>query len=249
MFPIKDTIPRFNYPFATVAIIVANVLAFAVELSFPGDERDAFIYLFGLVPARYSHPSWAQVMGLPLDTYWPFVTSLFLHGGWLHLIGNMWFLYLFGDNVEDRMGPLRFVFFYLLAGIAANVVHFFANSDSPMPVIGASGAIAGVMAAYLRLYPRARIVTLVPVLFFPFFFEVPAVLFMGFWFVMQLFSGALSLAIADQGGGIAWWEHVGGFAVGYLLIKPLCSRTLGGCRRDDPANMAVDDGSTEKRQL
>ena len=233
MFPIKDTIPRRIYPFATLAIIVLNLVAFGFELLLSEDERNAFIYLFGLVPARYSHPSWAELAGFPLDTYWPFVTNLFLHGGWLHLIGNMWFLYLFGDNVEDRLGHSRFILFYLLAGVTANLVHFLVNSDSTMPVIGASGAIAGVMAAYLRLFPRARIVTLIPILFIPFFFEVPAVLFMGFWFVMQLFSGAISLAVADTGGGIAWWAHIGGFALGFLLIKPVCSSKLGGCHPDE----------------
>src|SRR5512142_1736286 len=231
MFPIKDTIPRRIYPFSTVAIIVLNLVAFSLELSLTEDERNAFIYLFGLVPARYSHPSWAELAGFPLDTYWPFVTNLFLHGGWLHLIGNMWFLYLFGDNVEDRLGHSRFILFYLLSGVTANLVHFLVNSDSTMPVIGASGAIAGVMAAYLRLFPKARIVTLIPILFIPFFFEVRAVLFMGFWFVMQLFSGALSLAVTDTGGGIAWWAHIGGFALGFLLIKPMCSRKLGGCHQ------------------
>jgi membrane associated rhomboid family serine protease len=233
MFPIKDTIPRRIYPFATVAIIVLNLVAFSLELSLSEDERNAFIYLFGLVPARYSHPAWAELAGFPLDTYWPFITNLFLHGGWLHIIGNMWFLYLFGDNVEDRLGHSRFILFYLLSGVTANLVHFLVNSDSTMPVIGASGAIAGVMAAYLRLFPRARIVTLIPILFIPFFFEVPAVLFMGFWFVMQLFSGALSLAVTDTGGGIAWWAHIGGFALGFLLIKPMCSRKLGGCHQDE----------------
>ncbi len=233
MFPIKDTVPRRVYPFATLAIIVTNLLAFAFELSLSEDERGALIYLFGLVPARYSHPAWAKIAGLPLDSYWPFVTNLFLHGGWLHIIGNMWFLYLFGDNVEDRLGHVRFIIFYLLAGVTANLVHFLVNSDSTMPVIGASGAIAGVMAAYLRLFPRARIITLIPILFFPFFFEVPAILFMGFWFVMQIFSGAISLAIADKGGGIAWWAHIGGFALGFFLIKPMCSRKPGGCHEDE----------------
>ena len=233
MFPIKDTVPRKSYPFATLAIIAANLLVFAFELLLPEREREAFIYLFGLVPARYADRTWAMLAGLPLDTYWPFVTNLFLHGGWMHIIGNMWFLYLFGDNVEDRLGHARFVLFYLLAGVVANVVYFLADRGSAMPVIGASGAIAGVMAAYLRLFPRARIVTLVPILFFPIFFELPAFLFMGVWFFMQLFSGAISLGVPEQGGGIAWWAHIGGFALGYLLIKPMCSSRRGGCYRDE----------------
>ena len=219
MIPIKDTVPRTTYPFATLLIIIVNLLAFAFELSLPEHIRNDFIYFFGLVPARYSHHRWAHHLGVHLDAYWPFVTNLFLHGGWLHIIGNMWFLYLFGDNVEDQLGHCRFLFFYLLAGVAANLVHFWMNQDSTMPVIGASGAIAGVMAAYLRLFPRARIITLVPVLFFPFFFEVPAFLFMGFWFFMQLLSGAVSLAVTSTGGGIAWWAHIGGFTAGILLYR------------------------------
>lgn len=233
MIPIKDTIPRRTYPFVTLALIAVNGLVFLFELALPERALGDLVSLFGLVPARYSHPEWAVTFGLPLDTYWPFLTNLFLHGGWLHLIGNMWFLYLFGDNVEDRLGHFRYCLFYLLSGVAANVVHFLANVNSTMPVIGASGAIAGVMGAYLRLFPAARIVTLVPVLFFPFFFEIPAVFFMLFWFFLQVFSGAASLAVQGTGGGIAWWAHIGGFAVGFLLVRPLCSRGLGGCHDDE----------------
>ena len=243
MIPIKDTVLRSTYPFATLAIIALNFAIFGLQLLLPERDQNAFMYLFGLVPARYSHPLWAKLAGLPLDTYWPFVTNLFLHGGWFHIIGNMWFLYLFGDNVEDRLGHFRFISFYLLAGVAANIVFFLVERNSTMPVIGASGAIAGVMAAYLRLFPRARIVTLIPILFFPFFFEVPAVLFMGFWFLMQIFSGAVSLTVAGDGGGIAWWAHIGGFAVGYLLIKPLCSRMLGGCHRDRLSQYRYSDSA------
>lgn len=233
MIPIRDTVPRRSYPFVMLAIVFVNGVLFLFEASLAAPYRSAFVYLFGLVPARYTHPGWAEVAGLPLDTYWPFLTSLFLHGGWLHVIGNMWFLYLFGDNVEDRLGHLRFFLFYLLCGVAANLVHFLVNQASTTPVIGASGAIAGVMAGYLRFFPRARIVTLVPVLFLPYFFEVPAVFFMAFWLILQLFSGAASLAAAGEGGGIAWWAHIGGFAVGFLLIRPLCGRRLGGCQPDE----------------
>jgi membrane associated rhomboid family serine protease len=234
MFPIKDTVPRQHFPVMTFTIITVNVLAFLLELSLPQGAQNDLIYLFGLVPARYTHPAWAEFVGLPLDNYWPFLTNLFLHGGWLHIIANMWFLYLFGDNVEDRMGPVRFLLFYLLAGAAANFVHFIVNRDSTMPVIGASGAIAGVMAAYMRLFPRARIIMLVPILFFPLFFEVPALFFMLFWFLLQLVSGAASLAVAHSGEGIAWWAHVGGFVLGLLLVRPLCSRTMGGCAHSEP---------------
>jgi membrane associated rhomboid family serine protease len=233
MIPIKDTVPGRTFPFFTFLLIAANGLVFLFQLSLPEPHLEELVYLFGLVPARYTHPAWTAAVGLPLDGYWPFITNTFLHGGWFHLIANRWSLYLFGDNVEDRLGHLRFLLFYLLAGVAANLVHFVVNHDSTMPVIGASGAIAGVMAAYLRLFPFARIITLFPIFFIPYFFEVPAYLFMGIWFLTQVFSGAASLAVAEGGGGIAWWAHIGGFAVGFLLIRPLCSSRLGGCHDDE----------------
>ncbi|RME69505.1 MAG: rhomboid family intramembrane serine protease, partial [Nitrospirae bacterium] len=145
MFPIKDTIPSRQFPFVTWAIILANSLVFLIELSLPEWQLERLFYHFGMVPARYSHPEWAMFFGLPLDSYWPFLTSQFLHGGWMHFIGNMWSLYLFGDNVEDRMGHLRFLVFYLLSGVCAGIVHFVFNINSTVPAIGASGAIAGVM--------------------------------------------------------------------------------------------------------
>lgn len=233
MIPIKDTVPRRTYPFVTVALIAVNSLLFFFELSLSDEGLKEFIHLFGLVPARYSHPAWAEQFGFPIDTYWPFLTSIFLHGGWLHIISNMWILFLFGDNVEDRLGHARFLFFYTLSGIAANLVHFAANHDSQFPVIGASGAIAGIMAAYLRLFPLARIVTLFPIFFIPYFLELPAFIFMGLWFVMQLLSGAASLASSTGGAGIAWWAHIGGFAVGFFLIRPLCRSRRGGCHSDE----------------
>lgn len=214
------------------SLITVNLLLFLISIGISDEEAGLLILQFGLVPARYSHPEWAWFAGLPLDTYWPFLSNLFLHGGWLHLTTNMWTLYLFGANVEDRMGRPRFFFFYLLSGAAANLVHFLVNHNSTVPVIGASGAIAGVMAAYLRLFPTARIVTLFPLLFIPYFIELPAILFMGIWFVLQVLSGAASL-VASAGGGIAWWAHIGGFLVGFALVKPLCSRPLGGCPAGD----------------
>lgn len=229
MIPLKDTIPRSTFPFVVLILITANALVFLFELSLPEPFRIKFIYMFGLVPARYTRPG----IILSLSDYLPFVTDMFLHGGWLHLIGNMWFLFLFGDNVEDRMGHIPFFLFYLVAGITASVVHFYMNQNSTVPVIGASGAIAGIMGSYLRLFPRARIVTLIPILFFPFFFELPAVFFMGFWFFMQIFSGAISLVAESNQGGIAWWAHAGGFILGFLLIKPVCNRRFGICHPDE----------------
>lgn len=232
MIPIKDTIPRRIFPIITFLLISVNSILFLLQLSLPSPVLEDIIYFFGLVPARYSHPAWAVALGLPLDNYWPFLTNMFLHGSWFHLIANMWSLYLFGDNVEDRLGHFRFLLFYLLGGVAANLVHFFVNHDSTVPVIGASGAIAGVMAAYLRLFPLARIITLFPVLFIPYFFEVPAFLFMGLWFLTQIFAGTAAL-FGPESGGIAWWAHIGGFLVGFLLIRPFCGRRLGGCHADE----------------
>ncbi|HXN52821.1 MAG TPA: rhomboid family intramembrane serine protease [Candidatus Acidoferrum sp.] len=217
MIPIRDTIPTRNPPIATWLVILANCLVFLLELSLPEHALAHFFYQYGLVPARYTHPAWALWVGLPVDDYFPFLTSMFLHGGWLHIIGNMWALWIFGDNVEDRMGPIRFVFFYLLCGFAAGLVHWLTNPHSTVPTVGASGAIAGVMGAYLFLFPRARLIVLLPIFFFPFFFELPAVTYLGFWALTQVFSGTLSLASPADVGGVAWWGHVGGFGAGILL--------------------------------
>jgi membrane associated rhomboid family serine protease len=201
----------------TWTIILVNCIVFLCELLMPEYTLERFFYLFGVVPARYTHPLWAAWVGFPVDDYWPFLTSMFLHSGWLHIIGNMWTLWIFGDNVEDRMGPIRFLFFYLLCGIAAGIVHSFTNPDSTVPAVGASGAIAGVLGAYFFLFPFARIVVLIPVFIFPFFFEMPAVIYLGFWILTQVFSGTLALATPQQVGGVAWWAHVGGFTTGIIL--------------------------------
>jgi membrane associated rhomboid family serine protease len=217
MIPIRDTIPRITPPIATWLIILANSFVFLSQLSLSEYDLKQFFYTFGIVPARYTHPEWASLVGFPIDNYWPFLTSMFLHSGWLHIIGNMWTLWIFGDNVEDRIGPVRFVFFYLLCGLAAGIVHSYTNPDSTLPTVGASGAIAGVMGAYFFLFPYARIIVMVPILIFPFFFELPAVFYLGFWALAQLFSGTLSLGVPGEVGGVAWWAHVGGFTAGIVL--------------------------------
>jgi membrane associated rhomboid family serine protease len=164
----------------TWVLILANSVVFLFELTMTEQALEQFFHLFGLVPARYTHPGWALQVGLPIDNYWPFLTSMFLHGGWMHIIGNMWTLWIFGDNVEDQMGPLRFLCFYLLCGLVAGLVHWFTNPDSTLPTVGASGAISGVLGAYFLLFPYSRVIVLVPVLFLPLFFELPAVLYLGF---------------------------------------------------------------------
>ncbi len=219
MFPIRDTIPSHAPPLMTWAIIGANTAVFLFELSLSPQQLEAVFYWFGLVPARYSHPEWAMLLGFPVDNYWPFLTSMFLHSGWMHFIGNMWTLWIFGDNVEDRMGPVRFLFFYLLCGLIAAAVHWFTNLHSTVPTIGASGAISGVLGAYFLLFPRAYIITLIPIFFYPLFVAIPAVTFALIWFFSQLFSGAAALLGPGQVGGIAWWAHIGGFIAGVLLCK------------------------------
>ncbi|PYL17215.1 MAG: rhomboid family intramembrane serine protease, partial [Verrucomicrobia bacterium] len=172
MFPIQDSVPSRSVPVVTRALILINAIVFFFELSLPQASVEQLFYLFGIVPARFTHPDWAAYVGFPVDSYWPFLTHQFLHGGWLHIIFNMWTLWIFGDNVEDRMGPLRFGIFYLTCGILAGVTQLLTNSDSTVPSVGASGAIAGVLGAYLLFFPTARLVVMFPIFFFPFFFEV-----------------------------------------------------------------------------
>ncbi len=201
MIPLRDVIPSRTTPFVTVGLIALNALVFFYQLSL-GEFVDAFVQSFGLVPAAFS---WVTVL-----------TSMFLHGGFFHFAGNRLYLWIFGDNVEDRMGHGRFLAFYLLCGAAAALAQTFSSPDSLIPMVGASGAIAGVMGAYFVLYPRSRIVTLLPLLIFWQIIEVPAIFFLGFWFLMQLLSGVGSIAAAAAGetGGIAFWAHIAGFAAG-----------------------------------
>src|SRR5437868_10999640 len=217
MFPIKDSVPSYSVPVVTRALILINFLVFFFLLMVPRQSVEQIFYLFGLVPARFIHPGWAASVGFPIDTYWPLLTHQFLHGGWLHIIANMWTLWIFGDNVEDRMGPVRFAIFYLVCGTIAGLTHMLTNPDSTLPSVGASGAIAGVLGAYLLFFPTARLVVLFPILFFPFFFEVPAVLYLVIWFFTQLLNGTAALAGPQQVGGIAFWAHVGGFIAGIVL--------------------------------
>jgi membrane associated rhomboid family serine protease len=217
MLPIRDTIPSKNVPIGTWSLILVNSVVFIFELMMPEPVLQAFFYHFGLVPARYSHPEFALWLGVPIDDYWPFITSMFLHGGWLHIIGNMWTLYIFGDNVEDRMGTLRYLGFYLICGIIAGLVHYFTHMNSTLPTVGASGALAGVLGAYFLLFPNARVITLIPLFFLPIFVEIPAIIYLGFWALSQVFSGVLMLGLPKDVGGVAFWAHVGGFVAGMLL--------------------------------
>jgi membrane associated rhomboid family serine protease len=218
MIPIHDSQKSFSQPLVTVALIVANSLVFLFQVSLDSYTRNDFIYAFGLVPERFS---WLNTL-----------TSMFLHGGWLHLIGNMLFLWVFGDNVEDILGHGRFLLFYLLCGVAAALGQYAVNPDSRVPMVGASGAIAGVMGAYLVKFPHSRIVMLGWFLFV-FTFELPAYLVLVYWFVVQLFSGIGSIAdAAAQRGGVAFMAHAAGFLAGVALIHVFRTRDRYRLRRD-----------------
>jgi len=233
MLPVTDDLPLHRTPVAVRLFILTNALVFLFELLL-GPALERLFYLFGIVPARYAHPEWAMRVGLDPGDYWPFLTSMFLHGGWVHIFGNMWTLWIFGPKVEERLGTGRFAVFYLAGGLAAGLLHFATNPDSTVPTVGASGAIAAVMGAYFVLYPYARLVVLVPILFFPLFFEVPAVLYLGVWALLQFFNSTLALATPDQVGGVAWWAHAGGFVAGIgLLPLFLLGRPPGGPRPPD----------------
>lgn len=216
MIPIRDTIRARSFPLVNWLLIALNVLLFTVILSLRADA-EGLVYALGLVPKRLlTDPQW-------WDFLTPF-TSMFLHGGWLHLGGNMLALYVFGDNVEDRLGSGRYLIFYLLCGLAAAFTHVFFNADSTVPTIGASGAISGVLAAYLIFFPSARVITLVPIFFLPWFVQIPAVVYLGFWFFAQLANGVLTVVRHHQPmGGVAYWAHVGGFIAG-LAFGPLFAR-------------------------
>jgi membrane associated rhomboid family serine protease len=221
MIPLRDSVPSRSWPGVTYALIAVNVWIFLYELAL-GPELEEFIRTWSFIPARYFLIAEID----PMDwtgRYVPLVTSMFLHGGWAHLIGNMVYLWIFGDNVEDQLGHLRYIGFYLVAGLGAGLAQAYLYPDSAVPTIGASGAISGVLGAYLVLFPHARVLTLVPIIFLLFpVVEVPAVLYLGFWFLMQVVSGALAFGYGE-GGGVAWWAHVGGFIVGMALV-PLLRR-------------------------
>jgi membrane associated rhomboid family serine protease len=233
MIPLRDTIPRIGFPSITWMLILLNGIVFIFELSLPDNILEHALYLFGVVPAKYSDPQWGLSHGLPFDYYLSFLTSMFLHGGWLHIVGNMWFLHLFGSRVEDQMGHIRFLVFYLLSGIAANVVNYSVNFHSTVPGLGASGAISGIMGAYIVMFPRARILTLIPIFIFPFFIEISAFFYIGYWFILQLFSGTLSLAHYNAQGGVAYWAHIGGFIAGIVLL-PMLRKKERSYRKSHP---------------
>ena len=220
MLPIKDRNPSGSTPYVTYGLIAANVVVFLLEVALPERGLSRMLMAFGLVPARVSAALRGQE-NLVTGVAAPAFASMFLHGGWIHLIGNMWYLFIFGDNVEDRVGHGWFVGFYLLCGLFAGGAQYILNPFDELPMIGASGAIAGVLGAYVVCWPRARVVTLLPLFYFITFVELPAVFVLGFWFVVQFFGGAMSLGAEFAHGGVAYWAHVGGFVAGVIAIKLL----------------------------
>ncbi len=210
MIPLKDNIPSERIPFINYILIGLNVIVFFIELA-QGQQINDFINRFGLIPSLVT----AGIHG-PRYEILPFFTSMFLHGGWMHIIGNMLFLWIFGDNVEDRMGHFFYVLFYLGSGIGASLLHIATAPGSTIPTVGASGAIAGVMGAYLVLYPRARVLTAVIIIYIIRMMEIPAIVFLGLWFLMQFIMGVATAASTGATGGIAFWAHVGGFLVGLV---------------------------------
>lgn len=216
MIPLKDDQVSRCRPVVTWGIMAATALVFAWQVII-GLDNEAVFYIFGFVPGKYTIPELSRHFS-PLNLLISPFTYMFLHGGFWHFAGNLWFLHIFGDNIESHLGPLRFLAFYLVCGLFSALCHFLLNVSSPIPTIGASGAIAGVMGAYFLLYPTARILTLVPVLIFPIFIHIPAVVFLGIWFFFQFINAA---GAAGQGGGagIAWWAHVGGFVAGMILVR------------------------------
>ena len=216
MFPLYDTTRTRIFPLVNLGLIFLNALVFFGEIQMSASALQNFVFTWGLIPAQF--------ISDPDSTWETIFSSMFLHGGWFHIINNMWVLLIFGDNVEAGMGSIRYLIFYLLSGVAAGLLQMYILPTSLIPMIGASGAVAGVLGAYLILYPRARIASLVPILFIFTIVEIPAMLFLIFWFISQLYSGWFAI----QGGGesgIAWWAHIGGFVFGVIMVFLFRRRT------------------------
>ena len=218
MIPLRDNIPSRRFPIVNVILIIANIIAFFYELSL-GDHLERYIFQYGIIPARFVNDI-SNLGSVPIkNIIIPFFTAIFLHGGWYHILSNMLYLWIFGDNVEDRMGHFKYLIFYLFCGITSSLAHIITNLSSPIPTIGASGAISGVLGAYFIIFPEARIMTLLPFGFFLQIAAIPAFLFLGFWFISQTLNGIASLAVRTyiNSGGVAWWAHIGGFVTGFVI--------------------------------
>jgi membrane associated rhomboid family serine protease len=215
MFPLRDTVRSKSIPIVNLTLIIINIIIFFLGTTANASSYASLMGTFALVPARLS-------LAQPFS-FLTLLSSTFLHGSWFHLISNMWILFIFGDNVEDRMGKGRYLFFFLAAGVAAGLIQSLLVRDPSIPTVGASGAIAGVLGAYFVLYPRARILTFIPIFIVPWFTEISAMVFLGIWFLIQLFSGVISAGSAGV-GMVAWWAHIGGFIFGFILVRVFVPR-------------------------
>lgn len=226
MIPIRDDTPTYSTPYVNYLLIALNTLVFLFEISLSPPTREAFVFQFGVIPIRVLSALGLAHVYVPHASGLPLLTSMFLHVGWFHLIGNMLFLWIFGDNIEDTLGHFPYLVFYLVSGLAASLCHILLNSNSTIPSVGASGAIAGIMGAYFLLFPSARVLMLVPLLFFFTFIWIPAWIVLGYWFVLQFLNGAASVitTAGSASGGVAFWAHVGGFLAGVVMIKLLPHR-------------------------
>ena len=220
MIPLKDMTLRRSVPVVTLILIAANVAVFAHQLSLSSNAANAFVLTYALVPSHVSLALAGRHYTL-IQALLPLFTCMFLHGGFLHILGNMWFLWIFGGNVEDRLGPFTYLTFYLVCGIGSSVTQMLFSWGSPVPSLGASGAISGILGAYIAFFPASRILTLIPLFIFWFTAQIPAFVFIGLWFLIQFLSGVSSLGLPASAsmGGVAWWAHVGGFLIGLVLAK------------------------------
>lgn len=232
MFPLKDTIPGLRKPYVTYSLIAVNTAVFVIELILSNklykisghsiNALEAFLYEFGFISSRMTKPDFWNAFNMTFpnspSVIFTMFTSVFLHGGWSHLISNMWALFIFGDNVEDKMGHFRFLIFYILCGFAGNMMQFASSPFSNIPLLGASGAIAGIMGAYFVLFPHSKVVTLFLIVIFPLIFPIPAPIYLGVWFLLQFLNGSTSILNGFDGGGVAYWAHIGGFMFGMLCF-------------------------------
>jgi len=225
MFPLRDDNPTTMTPFVTWILIAINVAVFLYQISLPPSAAQLFVYQFGAIPAVIFGVKSLPAQAAAIPPLMSIFTSMFLHGGWMHLVGNMWFLWIFGNNIEEAMGHARYLAFYLICGILASASHIFFSPASAIPSIGASGAIAGVLGAYIMLYPRARVWTLIFLGFFIKMMYLPAGVILGFWILIQFINGSMMMGRQDA-GGVAFWAHIGGFIAGILLVGLLKKRDV-----------------------
>jgi len=222
MIPIRDTIRSRSFPFVNWLIIILNILVFMYQSNLSSKELESFVQVFALIPEKVYQTN-------PL-TWYPFITHMWMHASLFHLISNLWILFIFGDNVEDRLGSTRYLIFYFLGGICAGLLQYVFSPNINIPAVGASGAIAAIMGAYFLFFPHSKVVTFVPIFLFGWFTNISSFIYIGIWFLLQVFSGLASLGLTSsaQAGGVAWWAHIGGFLFGLIMAKPFC---IGKCQR------------------